>query len=218
VIIEDRNVDDIYLLRTPVYLLTGDIETAKFYSNLASACSKMGYFVENTIVDLITLPIIKYENLIGYDKKCVVVKPKIEGMIPDFLVCDPLNKSISIYEVKTNLKNLDSKQAVAEKNKHEKLHQLFSSLFPSFDVTMYIVDFIEGPSLKVNLYEKDSLLKTIDGRVFCKHLEVEYDDVLQKITEYQNINIEFIKQYKNKNIEIHPVPKKVNTTLEVFYE
>ena len=209
--IEDRGVDDVYLLRTPVYLLTGDIETARFYSNLASACSRMGYFAEDTVVDLMTLPIVKYENLNNYKEKCVVVKPKIEGMIPDFLIFDPVEKFINVYEVKTNLKNLDSRQAAAEKIKHEKLYQFFSSSFLNFHTTMYIVDFIEGASLKVNLYKEDSLLKTIDGKVFCEHLGVQYDDVLDKITQDQNINIKFIKNYKKKNIVKFP-------TLEAFYE
>jgi hypothetical protein len=218
VIIEDRNVDDIFLLRTPVYLLTGDIETAKFYSNLASACSKMGYFVENTIVDLVKLPIIKYENLIGYDKKSIVVKPKIQSMVPDFLLYDPLQKNINIYEVKTNLKNLDSKQAIAEKNKHEKLHQVFTSLFPKFKTTMFIVDFIEGPSLKVNLYEKDSLLNTISGKNFCEQIEVNYADVLDKITQFQSKNLQFVKEYKEKDIASLPTCNEVKSNLENFYD
>ena len=100
-----RDIEEKYLYRTPIYLLTGDVETARFYSDLASASSKLGYYVEDTVKNLIKFPKVKTEALGSFDGKYVLIKQKINKKIPDFLLVDTDNKKISVFEVKTNLKN-----------------------------------------------------------------------------------------------------------------
>jgi len=58
-IIDERNLDEKALYNNPIYLLTGDFETAKFYSCLASACCKFGYFVEQESFCYINLSLVQ---------------------------------------------------------------------------------------------------------------------------------------------------------------
>ena len=211
-----RNVEDQFLHRTPVYLLTGDLETAKFYSDLASASSKLGYFVEDVVKDFITYPIVGREELGNRTGIYVLVKKKIVNKIPDFLKVDTDNKTVDVYEVKTNLKNLDSKQAFGEKIKHEELKNFLVGMFVDYTVTMYVVDFFEGPSLKVNLYENDTLLVTIPGRQFCDQLNVSFDDVMIKVRESREHNGLFIMDYKSKPLDQEDIAVSHETNLMRF--
>ena len=218
--IVERGVEEKYLYRTPVYLLTGDVETAKFYSDLASASSKLGYYVEDIVKSFIKFPIVKAEALGTFDGKYVLVKQKINKKIPDFLLVDTNEKRISVFEVKTNLKNLDCAQAFGEKIKHQDLKEYLHTMFNGYDIILYVVDFFDGPSLKVNLYENDDVLKTISGRDFCKILEVSFEDVMGKITTSRKNNLSFVQDYKNKSIvsKDEDLPDTENLNLLSFYE
>lgn len=199
--ITPREVEEKYLYRTPIYLLTGDIETAKFYSNLASASSKLGYYVEDAVKSLIKFPKVKTEALGSFDGKYVLVKQKINKKIPDFVLVDTDSKKISVFEVKTNLKNLDFAQAFGEKIKHEELKKYLQYIFSDYNVILYVVDFFEGPSLKMNHYKDDDVLNTITGREFCEILEVSFDDVMNRVNKSRKDNLLFVQEYKDKVIE-----------------
>jgi len=110
-IIDERNLDVKALFTNPIYLLTGDFETAKFFSCLASACCKFGYYVENIIRDNMSYPYITKDN-IEFNKtgKYLLYKPKFGSEVPDYVLIDEEAKIIYVYEVKVNLRNMDSKK------------------------------------------------------------------------------------------------------------
>ena len=105
-IITERNADVGEFLFAPIYYLTGDLETAKFYSNLASATSKFGTYLEQKIRESIKLPVGDYDSIFSclfpLDQKILLRKQKVVGVEPDFIVVDPIKKLIDVFEVKSN--------------------------------------------------------------------------------------------------------------------
>ena len=62
------------------------------------------------------------------------------------------------------------------------------------------------------------MLNTISGKDFCEQIEVNYADVLDKITQFQSKNLQFIKEYKEKDIASLPTCNEVKSNLENFYD
>ena len=199
-IIRDREVDNNLLLNTTIFLLTGDIETTKFFSNLTSACSQLGYFIEDVVKSKITYPIVEQREL-GFRKgKYVLFKPKFNKQVPDFVLVDDVNKTINIFEVKINLRNADSKKVFGEKTKYESLKKYLDNIYKNYNVVLYAVDFfnLNGIRRNIKLYEQSNVLRVITGQEFCDMIDVHYDDVMSEVYKHREENQKFIKEYKNK--------------------
>ena len=93
-IITERKNDADEFLYAPIYFLTGDLETAKFYSNLASATAKFGTYLEKQIKETVSIPIINYSEINTVTKKSLLAKQNIDGVIPDFIIIDPKTNDI----------------------------------------------------------------------------------------------------------------------------
>jgi hypothetical protein len=209
-IIENRNVKDELFCFSPVFYLTGCVETAKFYSALASASSKFGTFLENQVRDLMPQKEIVYTGI----KSCEVPsklkkKTKIDGVEPDFIVVNPQLKTIDVYEIKATLYNMDSKQSKQENRTCKILQEHFAEKFSEFKTTVYLVNFLEFvPKTKGGKETGKSTLRLtnnfehIGGREFCEKVSLSYDEVLNLLRINRQKNKSFIENYKSKEIVI----------------
>ncbi len=201
-IIDERNLDVKGLFTYPIYLLTGDFETAKFFSCLASACCKFGYYIENIVRDNMSYPYIKVEN-IGENKsgKHLLYKPKFGSEVPDYVLIDEDNKIIYVYEMKVNLKSMDSKKAHGEKAKYQRLKLFLEENYKKYTVSVFVVNYLGVDGRNCSLYKNLDFLSIITGEEFCKSVNVSYDKLMNLIKESQKTNQEFIKLYKEKLID-----------------
>jgi hypothetical protein len=202
-IIKDRNVNNSVLFNTTIYLLTGDVETTKFFSNLTSACSQLGYFIEDVVKSKITLPIVNQSELGLRKGKYVLFKPKFNKQVPDFVLVDDVNKTINIFEMKINLRNADSKKVFGEKTKYESLKNYLDNIYKNYNVILYAVDFFNMDSQRRNikLYEQSGVLGVITGQEFCDMISVNYDEVMSEVYKHRQENQNFILEYKSKLLD-----------------
>ena len=190
----------------PIYLLTGDLETAKFFASLASSTCRMGNFVQDRIThkimhDVGALPKLNgigESNLFGLPDKYVIVKAlykqfKIE---PDFIVVDEVKKTIDVFELKVNLSTPDSKKVYGEISKYAKLQEYLKELYSKYTIQTYAIDFIGDGGGSSILYQKSGIFKIINGRQFCDIVHIDYGDVMDDIKENRKSNLEYIKRYK----------------------
>lgn len=215
-IIEEKVLSDEHLKRTPVFLLTGDIETAKLYSTLSSAQSKFGTDVEKIIRRLCQLPLSEWNGRNLCKKKTLFYKTKLNKSEPDFVVFYPKEKKIVICELKTNAFNIDSKQAPTEQKSYAELRELLKTEFNSVEIK--IVDFAGGATEKrkrKDSYFGDPIFEIISGEELCDILEISFDDVMNVIYKDQEINETLLRTYKSKPI-IRNVISKVNTLINFY--
>lgn len=197
-IIVDRGVTDEELFCSPVYLLTGDLETARFYSNLASACSKFGTFLEKQIKGIIQLPFVDYDEIKNINQKSLLIKRKIDGVEPDFVIVDPIEKTISVCEVKSNMYNMDSKQCKTENKTGQILKDNFNNNFEDFSTELYLVNFFGYKPNKrgQHVVPLTNNFTHINGNIFCSMMSVNYDNIVDNLKNSQTSNVEFIINYK----------------------
>jgi hypothetical protein len=188
------------LEKNPIFLLTGDIETTKFYSSLASACIKIGTYLEDKIEEKIRINFdIKQE--IGQQslfptEEYFLVKQKFQKVEPDFVYIDENQKIIYVYEVKTNLGNADSKKAHGEKIKYKTLYTFLTKKYLDYTVKIFVVDFMGDLSGATALYEASDIIEVIDGETFCKRIKIDYQTIINDLKLSQNHNKNFIKEFK----------------------
>lgn len=203
-IITERKHDKDEFLFSPVYLLIGDLETAKFYSNLASASAKFGTYLEKQIKEVVKLPIVEsVKDINNVTEKSLLKKQRIDGVEPDFIVIDPVNKTISVCEVKSNLFNMDSKQCKTENDTGLKMKKYFSLNFSNYTTSVYLVNFFGFQPTKRGKHVTGltSNFTHINGNEFSKLMDIDYDFIISSLKNNREMNREFIKEYKNKNIE-----------------
>ena len=199
-IITDNDIDIERLLNNPIYLLTGDLETAKFYSSLASASIKLGYYVEDIIKESINLPIFKdigsNNTVFGIEERYILIKPKFGSEIPDMVLVDETTMTIHVYEIKVNLRNADSKKAHGEKIKYQTLKDYLDKKYPEYSINIFVVDFLGTGGGATSIYEDSDIIEVITGINFCKSVDIDYDNLMKKIKYSQVSNREFIHNYK----------------------
>lgn len=207
-IIKERDADDGEFLFAPIYYLTGDLETAKFYSNLASATSKFGTYLEQKIRELISLPVEEYDSLksclFPLEQKCLLRKQKIVGVEPDFIIIDPINKLILVFEVKTNMFNMDSKQCKTENYTGSKIKQHFMEILPEYTTEVYLVNFFGFEPSKRGKYVTPLTdnFKHINGEIFSEMVDISLETLMNNLKDNQLTNQKFITDYKSKPIEV----------------
>jgi len=207
-IITERNADDGEFFFAPIYYLTGDLETAKFYSNLASATSKFGTYLEQKIRELINLPVENYDSLFSclfpLEKKYLLRKQKIVGVEPDFITIDPINFSVDVFEVKTNVFNMDSKQCQTENLTGAKIKKHFVEILPEYNTTVYLVNFFGFEPSKRGKYVEPLTTNFIhiNGETFANMLGISLDSVLDSLKNNRELNQQFIRGYKSKPVEV----------------
>lgn len=201
-IITERKADDGEFLFAPIYFLTGDLETAKFYSNLASATAKFGTYLEHKIKEFVSLPVIEYDEILQCKQKSLLLKQKISGVMPDFVIVNPIDMTIQICEVKSNLFNMDSKQCKTENNTGEILMEHFSNYFPEFKSEIYLVNFFgfQPSNRGKHILGMTDNFQHINGQEFSDVLEIDYQEVLVSLKNDRKVNQDFISSYKNKPI------------------
>ena len=189
-----HEIEDKYLLRTPVYLITQDLETARFYHSLVSATSRLGFFVENKIAELIPYPVVSYSENLQNDT--VIFKEQIHGLKPDYILVK--DNTIHIIEQKLNLINHGIKAVTGEQQRYLKFKSCLQQAHTNFDVRLYIVDFFAevGPALKTSLYG-NSDFTTLTGRELCDMLSVSYEEVMKTLHSSAMTNQQFIEHYKS---------------------
>lgn len=220
-IIKERGIDNQLLYNTTIYLLTGDLETAKFFSNLTSSCSQLGYYIEDVVKSKIKYPIVGQENLGHRTGKYVLFKPKFNKQVPDFVFVDDENKTIHIFEVKINLRNADSKKVFGEKTKYASLKEYLDNIYKNYNVILHAVDFFNFDSARRNikLYEQSNVLNVITGVEFCQMLCVDYDEVMSEVYKHRKENQEFIIKFKNKKLdELNVINNQQHINLLNYYE
>lgn len=203
-IITERKHDKDEFLFSPIYFLTGDVETAKFYSNLASASSKFGTYLEKKIRETIKLPFINNLDDINHLKeKSVLKKQKIGKVEPDFIIIDPSINTISICEIKTNLFNMDSNLCRKANETGLEMKEYFGTNFSNYISSVYLVNFLGFRPSKRGKYVLDltNNFIIIEGDEFSKIIDVDYGFVINSLKNNRKINQEFIDIYKNKPIE-----------------
>jgi hypothetical protein len=198
-IISDNNISQDRLLNNPIFVLTGDVETTKFFSNLASACIKFGYYIEQLIVDQIKLPIMSEiaGNTLFDEKEYILVKPKFGSEIPDIVFVNEIEKIIDVYEIKTNLRNADSKKAHGEKLKYKRLYDYLTSSHKDYKIRIFVVDFMGSLLGATVLYKESKIIEVIDGKQFCEKIYIDHSIIIEHLQESQKKNKEFINYYKN---------------------
>jgi hypothetical protein len=187
-------------MKSPVYMMTGDLETARFYSMLASSSSRFGYFLEDVITENINLPIVDWDRLPFCEVKSVCRKPKINRKIPDFLLIDPINMLVWVAEIKTNLNSLDSKQCKSESTTYLTLKADLQTQFPKHKVEVNIVNFFGGKNSRGNLIHPE--LNIITGEEFCEVVGVSYGSVLGSLSANRVKNATLISEYKERPVVI----------------
>lgn len=203
-VITERKHDVDEFLFAPIYFLTGDLETAKFYSNLASASAKFGTYLEKQIKEVVTLPIVEnVKDIHNITEKSLLKKQRIDGVEPDFIVINPVNKTISVCEVKSNLFNMDSKQCKTENDTGLKMKKYFSLNFSNYITSVYLVNFFGFQPKKrgKHVIGLTNNFTHINGDEFSKLIDIDYDFIIDSLKINREMNKEFIKEYKNKNIE-----------------
>ena len=199
-IITERNADPEEFFFAPIYYLTGDLETAKFYSNLASATAKFGTFLEHKIKELIKLPIIEYSEINSCTQKSILKKQNIDGVEPDFVLINPTLKIIEVFEVKSNMFNMDSKQCKTENYTGQKMKIHFIENFQNFNTEVYLVNFFGFTPTKRGKHVlplTDNFIH-ITGKDFSQKIEISYELVLNSLKNDRIVNQKFIDNYKNK--------------------
>ena len=175
-------------------MMTGDLETARFYSMLAGASSKFGFHLEDVIAENINLPIVKWGRLKSCKVRSMCLRPKIDKKQPDFIFIDPINMMISVEEIKTNLNSLDSKQCIAESITYLALKRELQAWFPKYRVEVDIVNWFAGKNSRGNLIHPE--INIITGEEFCEFVGISYDDVLNDLAADRAKNIRVISEYK----------------------
>jgi hypothetical protein len=203
-IITERKNDADEFLHAPIYFLTGDLETAKFYSNLASATAKFGTYLEKQIKESVSIPIIEYSEINTATKKSLLAKQNIDGVIPDFIIVEPETKTIHVCEVKSNMFNMDSKQCQTENNTGLKMLNYFNINFLDFTTKIYLVNFFGfQPSKRgKHIIPLTNNFNHINGKDFAKIIDIDYQSLLNKLKNNRDINKNFIESYKSKTIEV----------------
>ena len=207
-IITERNADVGEFLFAPIYYLTGDLETAKFYSNLASATSKFGTYLEQKIRESIKLPVGDYDSIFSclfpLDQKILLRKQKVVGVEPDFIIVDPIKKLIDVFEVKSNMFNMDSKQCRTENQTGSKIKEHFMEILPEYNTTVYLVNFFGFEPTKRGKYVEPLTTNFIhiNGETFANMLGISLESVLDSLKNNRELNQQFIQGYKSKPIEV----------------
>jgi len=212
-IIEEKNLSDEHLRRTPVFLLTGDLETARFFSTLSSAQSKFGTHLEKIMRSLCKLPVTEWKQRHKCSQKTLFLKTKIHNREPDFVILE--NRKVIVCENKLNAYNIDTKQAPTEQKSYLELKNFLSNEFDFVEIK--ISDFAGGAIDKrkrTDSYFNDSSFQIITGNELCEILEISYDDVMNIIIHDQEINSKLLNNYKSKPISLTPTSKP--TTLINF--
>jgi hypothetical protein len=197
--IVDNQLDHDRLINNPIYRLTGCMETTRFFSNLASACVKFGYHVEDRIfehIQNVNLPKLDYigqHTVFGPEERYILIKPKFGSEVPDVVLVDGSN--INVYEIKVNLRSSDSKKAHGERVKYERLKEYLLNNHPSYATNVFAVDFLGGGGGATALYEKADVFQVIDGESFCNTMGIDYQDVIDDLEKDREYNQEFIKDY-----------------------
>jgi hypothetical protein len=205
-IITDNTIEFDTFSKHPIYLLTGDIETTKFFSILTSSCSKLGYYIEGKIKEYILAsgipqqPSIQHHELWDAPAQYFIHGVKFGAEKPDFVVVDEGKLTIDVYEIKMNLSNVDSKKAHGEKAKYTRLFETLSNDFPEYKVGVYVADFLGTTGGAIKLYEDCDILEVINGETFCTKVGISYKSIMDDIRYSQIANREFIKNYKNKKV------------------
>ena len=203
-IITERKNDADEFFYAPIYFLTGDLETAKFYSNLASATAKFGTYLEKQIRESVSIPTINYSKINTITKKSLLEKQNIDGVVPDFIIVDPGTKTIHICEVKSNMFNMDSKQCQTENNTGLKMLNHFNMNFSNFTIKIYLVNFFGfQPSKRgKHIIPLTNNFNHINGKDFAKIIDMDYQSLLNKLKNNRDMNKNFIESYKSKTIEV----------------
>lgn len=221
-VITEKILSDLHLRRTPVYLLTGDLETARFYSTLSSAQSKLGTNLEKTMRNLCQLPLFDWNAKDKCKEKTLFYKTRIHNSEPDFVIFYPNQNKLVICELKMNAFNIDSRQAPTEQNFYLQLGETFREEFQTIEIK--ITDFFGGSIEKrkrKDSYFGDPFFEVISGENLCDILEISFDDVMNVIYRDQEINENIIKSYKDKPL-IRNTTSKAGTLIsfldELHYE
>ena len=203
-IITERKNDADEFLYAPIYFLTGDLETAKFYSNLASATAKFGTYLEKQIRESVSIPTINYSEINTTTKKSLLEKQNIDGVVPDFIIVDPGTETIHVCEVKSNMFNMDSKQCQTENNTGLKMLNYFNINFSNFTTKIYLVNFFGfQPSKRgKHIIPLTNNFNHINGKLFAEIIDMDYQSLLNKLKNNRDINKNFIESYKSKTIEV----------------
>lgn len=219
-IIDERNLDEKSLYNNPIYLLTGDFETAKFFSCLASACCKFGYFVEKAIKEHFKYTYINQTEIgLKNTGKFLLHKPKFGAEVPDYVLIDEDEKIIYVYELKINLRNMDSKKAHGEKAKYQRLKLYLEEIHPKYETKIFVVNFLGASGRNVGLYKGLDYLKIISGEQFCQMMDVSFSLVMNKIYSSRSENQQFLLDYKQKKLEeVKELQIQQQNTLVQFYE
>jgi len=216
-IIEEKILSDEHLRSTPIYLLTGDLETARLYSTLSSAQSKLGTNIEKIMRSLCQLPVTDWNSRSKCKDKTLFYKTRLHKSEPDFVVYYPKKKKLVICELKTNAFNMDSKQAPTEQKSYTELRELLQVDFKTVEIK--IADFSGGAIDKRNRkdsYFNDPLFEIISGETLCSDiLEISFNDVMNVVYKDQEINELFLRLYKKKPI-VRETISKMKTLIDFF--
>ena len=195
----DNQLEHSRLINNPIYRLTGCMDTTRFFSNLASACVKFGYHVEDRIfehIENVNLPKLEYigqSTLFGNVERYILIKPKFGSEIPDVVLVN--GTVINVYEIKVNLRSSDSKKAHGERVKYERLKEYLLKNYPSHITNVFAVDFLGGGGGATSLYEKADVFQVVDGESFCRTMGIDYQSVIDDLEKDREYNQEFIKDY-----------------------
>lgn len=202
-LITNNNLSNDRLVNNPIFLLTGDIETTKFFSSLASACIKLGYYIEDLIISNINLPILEEigQKTLFPCEQYILIKPKFGKEIPDIVFIDENRKQIQVFEIKTNLRNADSKKAHGEKAKYKRLYDFLIEKYLNYKVEIFVVDFLGSLTGATELYRELNIINVVSGKNFCNKFNVDYQLLMDQIKSSQKLNRNFIQEFKR--IEIY---------------
>ena len=193
--------DNYFFENSIVYSLTGSLELAKLFSMLCSNQSSFGTYVEKLLYNALPFDIIAYDyigkcartvqpqtDILKVDRK----KIKIAGKIPDIIIVDNKKKIIIIYESKIKADKSDTKKIDGDIAGHIKMQKELQKKCPEYKVSFKILSFLPATGTHLETW-KIRGADIITGKDFCKLYGISYNDIITKITNNQQSNLEELK-------------------------
>ena len=102
-----------------------------------------------------------YHHVYEFNKtgKYLLYKPKFGSEVPDYVLIDEEAKIIYVYEVKVNLRNMDSKKAHGEKSKYLRLKLFLEENYKNYKTSVFVVNFLGVDGRNCCLYKNHKSLK-----------------------------------------------------------
>ena len=193
--------DNYFFENSIVYSLTGSLELAKLFSMLCSNQSSFGTYVEKLLYNVLPFDIIPYDDI---GKRVTTVQPrtdvlkvdrnklKIAGKVPDIIIVDNKKKTIIIYESKIKADKSDTKKIDGDIAGHIKMEKDIQKKCPKYKVSFKILSFLPATGMHLETWKKRGA-DTITGKDFCYFYGISYTDIIAKITNNQQSNLEELK-------------------------